>query len=66
MLLIIIFLLLCTIFRGNCDLNNYGNEEISLLVLTAADSFGIIAKDQKGHYISVYNGIKIIIEILKQ
>ncbi|ORY05941.1 hypothetical protein LY90DRAFT_678417 [Neocallimastix californiae] len=62
MLLIIIFLLLCTIFRGNCDLNNYGNEEISLLVLTAADSFGIIAKDQKGHYISVYN-VDIIPEL---
>ncbi|KAL6612896.1 hypothetical protein U3516DRAFT_473436, partial [Neocallimastix sp. 'constans'] len=63
MILIILFLLLCIICRVNCDLDNYGNEEISLLILAAADNNGEIAvyRDNNNNnwfYKTVYNGKK--------
>ncbi|KAG4082424.1 hypothetical protein H8356DRAFT_1753494 [Neocallimastix lanati (nom. inval.)] len=61
MILIILFVLLCIICRVNCDLDNYGNEEISLLILAAADNNGEIAaykNNNKWYYKTVYNGKK--------
>jgi len=55
MLIIILLLLLCIIYRVNCDLDNFGNEEISLLVLAAADNNEDIAA-RNNKYAYVYNG----------
>ncbi|KAG4081676.1 hypothetical protein H8356DRAFT_1396052 [Neocallimastix lanati (nom. inval.)] len=65
MILIILFVLLCIICRVNCDLDNYGNEEISLLILAAADNNGEIAaykNNNKWYYKTVYN-VDIIPEL---
>jgi hypothetical protein len=55
LLLIFIFLLLFNIYQVNCYLNNYENEEISLLILAVADNNGNIAHSKQG-YLWVYNG----------